>query len=113
MKIAVILFCGVILTGCVSQQQIAAKRSADDDTTCTSYGLKFGTPEYAQCRQNAAAQRAATEQAQSLAAMQMVQSMNAQQQQVSQQQIYNSVRPNPSIQCMSNAVGGSVYTNCN
>ena len=24
----------------------------DDDTTCKSYGLKFGTPEYAQCREH-------------------------------------------------------------
>src|ERR1035437_5004055 len=30
-----------------------------DDTTCRSYGLQFGTPAYAQCRQNIEAQRGA------------------------------------------------------
>ena len=36
-----------LLAGCQSTQEIAA---ADDDR-CRSYGLAFGTPEYAQCRQ--------------------------------------------------------------
>src|ERR1700737_481120 len=31
-----------------------------DDATCKSYGLSFGTPAYAQCRQNLVNQREAT-----------------------------------------------------
>jgi hypothetical protein len=40
-----------------------AAAANSDNTTCTSYGLKFGTPEYAQCRQNIASQRMANERA--------------------------------------------------
>jgi len=112
MKLAIIFVCGVLLAGCVSRQEIAAQHAADEDTTCISYGLKFGTPEYAQCRQNAAAQRVATEQAQSVASMRLGQTIVEQQQQVNQQ-LYNSMRPNRPIQCMSNAFGTSIYTNCN
>jgi hypothetical protein len=34
-----------------------------DDATCRSYGLDHGTPAYAQCRQNIANQRMASQQA--------------------------------------------------
>ncbi len=49
-------------SGCMSSQEIAARQQAADNSTCVSYGLKFGTSEYAQCRQNIAAQRHAAEQ---------------------------------------------------
>jgi hypothetical protein len=41
-----------------------------DDTTCRSYGLQFGTPAYAQCRQNIEAQRSADARAAALIASQ-------------------------------------------
>jgi hypothetical protein len=34
-------------------------RDSADDNTCRAYGLKFGSTEYAQCRQNIANQRSA------------------------------------------------------
>lgn len=45
-------------------ETVAAKRreaetAAKDDNICKSYGLKFGTGDYAQCRQNLSNQRAA------------------------------------------------------
>jgi hypothetical protein len=36
----------------------AAAINSGDDATCQSYGLEFGTPAYAQCRQNTVSQRA-------------------------------------------------------
>lgn len=41
-----------------------------DDSTCRSYGLQFGTPAYAQCRQNIEAQRSANARAAALIASQ-------------------------------------------
>jgi hypothetical protein len=35
-----------ILGGCASAEQVAAQRNL----TCQSYGMQFGTPEYADCR---------------------------------------------------------------
>lgn len=54
----VVVLAFLVLAGCYhgpSQQEIAAQ----DDMTCRSYGINFGTPEYAQCRQNIVAQRQA------------------------------------------------------
>lgn len=52
----------VVSAGCESSAELAARaaaRAADDDSMCQSYGLKFGTPEYAQCRQNIEGRRSA------------------------------------------------------
>lgn len=49
----------IALCGCASPAERAEQLSEADDQTCTSYGLQFGTPAYAQCRQNIAAQRQA------------------------------------------------------
>jgi len=53
MRIVVVFVVVLTLSGCASREEIAA----GDDDKCLSYGLKFGTPEYAQCRQNLDGQR--------------------------------------------------------
>ncbi len=43
----------VALVGCRQPQtpeQLAAQQNVADDTTCKSYGLQFGAPQYADCR---------------------------------------------------------------
>jgi Tfp pilus assembly protein PilV len=47
------------LAGCQTAQELAQ----EDDATCRSYGLQFGTPDYAQCRQYQQADRTARYQA--------------------------------------------------
>jgi hypothetical protein len=61
-RLAIVAF---LLTGCASEQKKEAKQQAkwerlmaQDDATCKSYGLQFGTPDYANCRQHIADQRA-------------------------------------------------------
>jgi hypothetical protein len=68
------IFSLIVLAGCASNEDRIAARDANDEATCQSYGLKFGTPEYAQCRQNIAARR----QAAVLAAFQMMQGARVQ-----------------------------------
>jgi hypothetical protein len=41
------------------QQLTPEELNAQDDETCRSYGLAFGTPEYVQCRENISNQRQA------------------------------------------------------
>jgi hypothetical protein len=56
----VVIAGGSLLTGCVGsgyQRNVAIQQT--DDERCQSYGLKFGTPEYAQCRQSLEGQRQA------------------------------------------------------
>ena len=53
MKVIAIFIGLLVLSGCASRQELAV----NDDAKCQSYGLKFGTPEYAQCRQNTEEQR--------------------------------------------------------
>lgn len=55
MKQFAVLAALLILGGCNLGQQIARH----DDGVCRSYGLQFGTGDYAQCRQNLVAQRQA------------------------------------------------------
>jgi hypothetical protein len=40
----------LLLTGCMTEKEREAKLAAADDDKCTSYGLQFGTPQYADCR---------------------------------------------------------------
>ena len=47
--IAAISLC-LAVTGCQTMEQRDARRGASDDATCKSYGLQFGTPQYAECR---------------------------------------------------------------
>lgn len=46
------------LPGTAGYERVAARERASDNQ-CLSYGLRFGTAEYAQCRQNIDAQRGA------------------------------------------------------
>lgn len=55
----VVVLLALALAGCVSTQDKIANQNSTDDGTCSSYGLKFGTPEYAQCRQHIADRREA------------------------------------------------------
>ncbi len=62
-KISLFFLC-FSLVSCASSQDIARQQEeqkrqidANEDSTCRSYGLKFGTSEYANCRQNQASQR--------------------------------------------------------
>jgi hypothetical protein len=40
----------IALAGCKSQQQLLAERAVEDDAKCQSYGMQFGTPQFADCR---------------------------------------------------------------
>jgi hypothetical protein len=49
----------VLLTGCASREEIAAKKAAAEqaaqasrETRCTSFGYKSGTPDYSKCLQS-------------------------------------------------------------
>ena len=52
----VIFLAAIVMTGCVSSEQRAAIQSQKEHNTCLSYGLKYGTPEYAQCRMQTSSQ---------------------------------------------------------
>ena len=45
--VPVLIAAAFSLAGCQTSEEIAK----DDDATCRSYGLQFGTPDYVQCRQ--------------------------------------------------------------
>ena len=53
----------IFLSGCAEFEAIKAKidarQAAEDDHTCVSYGLKFGTAGYAECRELTANRRQA------------------------------------------------------
>lgn len=56
---SVLLAASLSLAGCQTAEEIAQ----EDDATCRSFGLQFGTPDYAQCRQYQQADRTARYQA--------------------------------------------------
>lgn len=126
-KICIALGVYLLVAGCASPEQIAARQAAQgaqiaasDDTTCQSYGLKFGTPEYAQCRQNVVAQRdarnIAAQQANAVAWQQAIQYGNSQtqlmQQMVRPPTPVQATAPNNTLNCASTVNGVYVYTNC-
>jgi hypothetical protein len=46
-----LLFVAVVVAGCAERRaEIVAKRAAEDDAKCVSYGAKPGDPAYVQCR---------------------------------------------------------------
>lgn len=113
---SVIVICLAILSSCDLPQKIAEQRQERaaandqaDDATCQSYGLTFGTPAYADCRQNIATQR----QANAARALDYIQQENQenqqilldQQQRIQQQEILN--RP-----VMTNCNTFGTQTNC-
>lgn len=102
---------------CASQEEIAQQANRRrieletiDNRTCISYGFKFGSPDYANCRLNIASQRnsieAADEQQRRAAALGIMQmqnynnQMNAQRlQQVGQQNMQMFNRPTVNTNC--------------
>jgi hypothetical protein len=48
---------GLVLSACASDKEREAQLAAADDGRCKSYGLQFGTSEYAQCRMGVDQQR--------------------------------------------------------
>jgi hypothetical protein len=46
------------LAGCAPPAPTPAQIAASDDATCRSYGLEYGTDQYATCRENIGQQRA-------------------------------------------------------
>jgi hypothetical protein len=78
-----------------------------DDATCQSYGVQFGTPAYAQCRQNIDAQRGANARA---AAAALIASQNRP---PPQPYYAPTAPPNPTLNCTSNRYGTTVNTTCN
>jgi hypothetical protein len=68
-----LLLGAVALGGCQTAAEQRAAEDRSDDAVCRSYGLKFGTPAYAECRQR----RDALSRQQALAALGALQSMQA------------------------------------
>ena len=55
MKIFLIILAAaaaITASGCVTDQERMAQIADHDDQQCKSFGTAYGTPEYAQCRQN-------------------------------------------------------------
>ncbi len=46
--ITVLVAAGVVLSACA--EQMRQQEAAEDNSTCESYGLKLGDPEYVECR---------------------------------------------------------------
>jgi hypothetical protein len=70
-RIALVVGVGA-LAGCQTAQQQAKNEAAADDAACRSYGLQFGTPAYAECRQR----REAASQQQAVAMLGAIQGAN-------------------------------------
>ena len=126
MRLAIILCVGLLaplaLAGCVTSQERAERAAAarariaqEDDSTCRSYGAMPGTPAYIQCRttrdqmHQASADADASRRAAALAAL--ASTPIVVQQPAAVQMPAPMIRP--PINCTSNAVGGTVMTNCN
>lgn len=96
-RAASILIC-LSLAGCASL-------FPTDDDKCQSYGVQFGTPQYAECRQNLEAQRSA-----------LIGAYIANRPQQPQPYVLpmpaTPVPPAPRS-CISSVAGQTVYTNCN
>lgn len=54
MRILAVLTGFLLLSGCAQMEEIRQRglaiQASNDDARCSSYGLTFDTPEYAQCR---------------------------------------------------------------
>ena len=59
-----------LLSGCKTPEQRIADQAAADDATCKSYGLQFGTQQYAECRMRLTDQRQAAQAAADAALLQ-------------------------------------------
>jgi hypothetical protein len=101
-----VLLLALLVGGCdltASQERATAERA--DDAGCASYGLKYGSPEYAQCRLSKDQQRRANQ----AAAVGQVNRNN--QETANQLQPAPTVRP--SVNCTTIGMGGGISsTNC-
>jgi hypothetical protein len=100
--VVAVIAAGSLLTGCVDygyQRDVAIQQT--DDARCQSYGLKFGTPEYAQCRQSLEGQRQA-------AALAVLRAFRTNQ---SAGQVPIITRPAPAPS-QASCVTAGVYTSC-
>ncbi len=91
------------LPGTVAYDTVHAQNE-NDDVICKSYGLQFGTAEYAQCRQNAANQRDANRRATAAAYLGI-------RQQAAPMTPYQ-MPTNKTNNCVTNYVGTQAYTSC-
>jgi hypothetical protein len=98
------------------QISLEAQR-ANDDSECRSYGLTFGTPEYAHCRETMLTLHvsqgqadAADRQARTAAALSLLKASQP-------PPVQPPVQPwpfyHPTINCLSSGVGPTVSTTCN
>jgi hypothetical protein len=97
-----------VLVGCTSTKEQVAKQNFDDDNTCASYGLKFGTTEYARCRQHIVDRREAEEQAYSA----QVQNTFANMQRQNNMTQMMMFQQRPMLNCNTTYIGLTANTNC-
>lgn len=97
MRIIIVFIGFLLLSGCMSPGE---QWAANDDARCSSYGLNYGTPEYAQCRMTADQQRGAV-------LGQLADNMRAQEaQRVQQFQRDQQNYSRPQVNCTTMAMGG-------
>jgi hypothetical protein len=101
-RIALVVGVGA-LAGCQTAQEQARNEASADDAACRSYGLQFGTPPYAECRQR----REAASQQQALAALGALQGAR---QPVAAPEAYQMPMRRPVNATCSTGLG---ITNCN
>jgi hypothetical protein len=104
----IVVLLALLVGGCdltASQERATAERA--DDAGCLSYGLKYGSPEYAQCRLSKDQQR----QAKQAAVLRQVIRNN--------QETANQLQPapvptvRPSVNCTTIGMGGGISsTSC-
>jgi len=109
---AVLMFAGLALSACVSEEEMAARRQmaqANREKQCASFGYRLGTPDYSKCLeslylqdQQLAAAEDANRRARIQAAAQGLQRAGAAMQ---------SINP-PTVHCstMPNGIGGTNTT---
>lgn len=107
-----LLTAALVLGGCdltASQERATADRT--DNAECTGYGLKYGSPEYAQCRMSRDQQRQANYRAAIDQNFRNNQAVTDQQIQNAQQLRQNNSRQ--PINCTTLALGGGMASmNC-
>jgi hypothetical protein len=110
-RVSIVMFGCLILVGCASPQERAQQQAyraaqveANDDTQCASYGAMRGTNVYIQCRMSIAQQRAQFNAA--LIGAVLARPMP-------QPYIVPAPpQPQPTVNCTTNVLGQTAYTNC-
>jgi hypothetical protein len=105
-----VFFC--LLSGCISQEQIDADRAfaiESQSKNCSAYGFKPGTDGFANCMQSGMQMRQQVAMEESRRTQAAIASMNAPRPTLPGYQI---VQPRNNTNCVSQIVGGQVYTNC-